>query len=333
MAHPPPRADGLRAFLVWVWAGLLILGGLGLVILNIGLIHLSGPLFLPVAGALILLAIPFAARWLAYRHERWALIIAWVFTGMASLLALIALVPAPSQIVGMVALAEVALPFGVIYLADRRREWALIVAYALLTLAALLGLTLFGASQEMLGACGLLAAALPFWVIYMVNRANWWAILPAAVLSVAGVLLLVVFSLLQLSSGTLAVILYALLALAAFATWLTVRRWDWALWLAIAFALAAAAAIRFPAATGWAIVALTIGMYLVYRQVAALRRQASPPHPQIPPSAPTSSAPPTPSTAPPPAAPPPAPPSGSPLLGFRPLDPYKERREENEDAE
>ncbi len=335
MAPPPSHADGLRAFLIWVWAGLLILGGLGLTALNTGLIHLSSPLFLPAASALALLAVPFVARWLVHRREWWALITAWVFAGMASLLALIALVPVPSQIVGMAALTELAAPFGVAYLANRQRKWALIVAYALLALAALLGLTLFGASPQTFGACGLLAAALPFWAIYLANRANWWAILPAVALSAAGVLLLIALSLLQLSSGALAAILYALLALAAFAVWLTVRRWDWALWLTVAFALAAAAAIWFPVTTGWAIVALVVGLYLAYRQVAALGRRPVPPSPpQAPPSTTVPSSSPAPPTTPPPSATsPPISPEASPLVGFRPLDPYKKRREGDQDAE
>lgn len=350
MSQPAPRSPQIRSFLAWVWAGLLIVAGLGFVALNTGLIRYSGPLLLPVAGALVLLSVPFFARWLARRAEWWALITGWVFFALALLLGVIFLNPSPPQLVGVAALIELALPFGVVYLANRRRWWALIAAYALAALAGLLALTMFTAAPSALAAFALLAAALPFWLVYMLNRANWWAVIPAGALSAIAVLLLVAVSVLQLGSRGLAVVLNAAIALVCLAVWLTVRRLDLALWLAIGFALAAVMSVWFPPGTGWAVVALIGGVYIAVRQIIAARKRqtaAQPPQaaPAAPPQPAQAAAPPAPPVVT--AAAPPAAPAGlqadreatqsqqrgagsAPVVEFRPLDPFKKRREEGE---
>lgn len=352
MAQTPPQPPSARPFLAWVWAGLLIVGGAAFLGINTGLIPYAGPLIPLLALGLATLAVPFVARWLVRRAEWWAALTAWVFVALAGLLIVMALdLPYP-QIVGMVVLVEIALPFGAVFASNRQRRWALIPFYALLALAALLGLTILNIPLETLGALALLAAALPFWAIYMQDRGQWWALIPAGAISVVGVLLLAAFTFLKPGTGGFYVLVNTTLAVVCLALWLTVRRLGWALWLAIGFGLAAVLSIWFPSLANWALVALAMGVYISYRQIeAAQRRRAA----AAPPAQAQPSQPPPPSPAiPRPSAPPPAtPPPGqqadreattahevrkaeggeagsTPVVEFRPLDPFKARREQQE---
>jgi len=364
MAPTPAQSrPHLRPFLAWVWAGLLVVGGLAYLLFSTGIIAYHGPLILLLAGGTALLAIPFFARWLSNRAEWWALIVSWVFLAIAILLLVILLDLPTSQIVLIVILAEVAAPFWVVYLVNRQSWWALIPAYGLVMLAGLTALTIFAVTPTTIGAFALLALALPFWLIYMLDRLRWWAIIPAGALSVIAVILLVSASFVQLGNVGLTIVFNAALAGVSLAIWLTVRRFDWALWLAIGFAVAAVASIWFPPGAGWAIVALSSGLYIAYRQIdAARKRQAAVPQPPTiqptqspappsPPSATASSSPPQPSASATPPASAPVPPglladreataghearagqSGGPVVEFRPLDPFKARRDKQEDEE
>jgi hypothetical protein len=343
----PTRHAG--PFLAWVWAGLLIVGGLVFLAWQTGLLTYSGSLLLPAGAALVLLAVPFFARWLARRDEWWALITCWVFLALAILLGVIFLNPRAGQVVAMAALAEIAAPFWVVYFVDRRQVWAVITGYTLVGLALLFGLTIFAASLHTVGAFALLIAALPFWLAYLLDRSRWWALVAAGALTVVAVLLLAALWVLQLGNAGLAVSVNVALAVVALAVWLAIRRFDWALWLAIGFALAAIVSIWFPAQAGLALVALTLGVHIAYRQLRAGQRrgqpaQAVPQPPQPAAQPPAPAAPPAP-TAPQPAAPPAsrdhaaegeprptAPPSSQPVVEFRPIDPFKVRREQADKA-
>lgn len=362
MAQTPPSNNRVMPFLAWVWAGMLILGGAGYFALTSGLIAYGGPLLPIVAGASALLALPFAVRWLVHREEWWAALVTWTFLSIASLLLLVFLRLPADQIVGMVALLEVALPFAALFAADRSRWIMLLPAYVLVVLAGLLGLTAFGVPLATLGAFALLATALPFWFAYMVNKMLWWALVPAGLFSLLGVGLLGYMAL--TASGQAVgfyVLVNAALAVVSLAVWLTVRRLDWAIWLAVGFALAAALSIWFPSGANWALVALTLGLYIAFKQIdasykrkMAARGQAAPAQSQQPaPPAASSPAPPAPTAQPaapasPPTAPPAAPmsppdidraasegqpvPSRKPVVEFRPLDPFQSQPDDEDES-
>ena len=70
-----------------------------------------------------------------------------------------------------------------IYLRDRSEWWPLIPAYALWAVAGLLALVELNVLDgEFLATYVLSAIALPFLVVYLQNRAQWWALIPAYVL-------------------------------------------------------------------------------------------------------------------------------------------------------
>ena len=375
---PPPPRRSATTFLAWVWAGLLIGGGAAFLAANLGLLDALAPLEPLLAIAVAILSLPFIARWLVHRDEWWAALTAWVFISMAILILVLWFDLPYGQILGMTALVLMAAPFGAAWVARRTRWWAIITFYALLAFAALLGLTIFNVSQATLAAFALLATAAPFWVAYTADRQRWWPLLPAGALSVIAVAILTISTLLQpLSGGPFYVVLNFALAAVCVALWLTVRRLDWALWLATGFVLAAVLSIWFPSSANWAIVALTLGVYIVYKQIEAAQQHRAyqqqaqmPPHqaqtpppaqataqPQTPAQPPAGSPPPRP--APPPVSPPPAPPQppaglradqeattahqarretgadtpSKPIVEFRPLDPFKARREQAQKEE
>ncbi len=366
-------SNGVRSFLAWVWAGALIVVGLAFLARSTGMVDFraGAPMLLPAAGVVAVLSVPFLARWLIDRQAWWALITGWVFLAIAILLGVIFLSPPSDQLVGIVALGEIAVPFAVAYFVDRQNWWALVLAYTMLVLGSLLALTIGNIPLETLGAIALLAIALPFWVLYISDRQNWWALLPAGLISAIGVFLLVSFSLLRPVGGRFYVVLNAVLAAVFVALWLAFRRLDWALWLAVGFAAAAALSIWFPSSNNWALVAVVLGAYIAYRQLRPTRptpsvqptassappQPAAPPQPVAPPqptAPPQPAPPPQPSQSPPaptPAAidaaataetagdketPPPGggPPGSRPVVEFRPLDPFKDRKpDEDEEGE
>ena len=76
------------------------------------------------------------------------------------------------------------LVFLYLYLTDRDHWWPLIPGFALLGLAAIIGLDRFApqlgdvwSGPLILGAIGL-----AFWAIYFINREHWWAVIPGGVL-------------------------------------------------------------------------------------------------------------------------------------------------------
>lgn len=353
MPQAQTPSDGARSFLAWVWAGVLVVAGLAFLASNVGLYTPGNVLILVVAGGTAALSVPFLARWLVKRQDWWALITAWVFFAIAILLGVIFLNPRAGQVVGIVALLELGAPFAVAYFVNRKHWWSLIPAYTMLILGSLLALTTLDVPLEVLGAVALLAIALPFWVIYIADRQQWWALIPAGAVGAIGTVLLVYFSLVQSVSGVFFIVLNATLAAAFLALWLAFRRFDWALWIAVGFAGAAVLSIWYPSAVNWAVLALMLGVYIAYRQIRPARRApvaaaqtSAQPTPVPPPPPPVPPAPPSPTPAAagsstpqvptPPApvgaqadkeAPPPGeiPSESKPLIEFRPLDPLKGR--------
>ena len=117
------------------------------------------------------------------RSEWWPLIPAYALWAVAGLLALVEINVLDGEFLAAYVLSAIALPFLVVYLQNRAQWWPLIPAYVLLAVAAMLLLSetvLLPATFE--GTFVLTAIALPFLVVYLRNRAQWWALIPAYVL-------------------------------------------------------------------------------------------------------------------------------------------------------
>jgi len=80
--------------------------------------------------------------------------------------------------------------FLIVYAMDRRHWWALLPGCALLGLGGTSIVAVLDADSlnDLGGAIFLGGAALGFWLVYILHREHWWAIIPAGVLTTLAVL-------------------------------------------------------------------------------------------------------------------------------------------------
>lgn len=79
--------------------------------------------------------------------------------------------------------------FFTIYMRNHEHWWALIPGYALIMIGALILFGTAGFPGEFIGAFVMFAIAFPFLYVYIRNQENWWALIPAYVMSSIGVLI------------------------------------------------------------------------------------------------------------------------------------------------
>lgn len=176
----------LRGWKEWGWLFPVgVFGGLALTVAlvtnNVSSAAVGSPLFFG-------LLIPFVAAYLADRSRNWWALIPG---GVMLFLALVTLLvdSAGGEWVGAMFLVLIGLTFLFVYLNNRTRIWALIVAYVfgVISIAPMLA-----AGRELAAYFGpvfLFAIALPFYVLYFRSSdEKWWAIIPAGALTVIAVI-------------------------------------------------------------------------------------------------------------------------------------------------
>jgi hypothetical protein len=136
--------------------------------------------------------------WLASSREDplkapWApLIPAYVLTAIGVLVALLELNVLRDPFVAPFVLAVIALPFLVTFLRDRSQWWALIPTYVLLAVGLMVLLTEGGLmDDDLVPPYVLFAIAIPFFVVFARNTKNWWALIPAGILTIIGISFLI----------------------------------------------------------------------------------------------------------------------------------------------
>ncbi|MBK9925246.1 MAG: hypothetical protein IPP66_08125 [Anaerolineales bacterium] len=133
------------------------------------------------------LLIPFVAAYLTDRARNWwALIPGAVMLFLALTTLLVENVG--GEWVGSLFLFLIALSFFVVYLNNRTRTWALLVAYIMFVLSIAPAMASGGELAAYYGAIFLLAVALPFFIVYFRSIKNWWAIIPAGVMTTLAVI-------------------------------------------------------------------------------------------------------------------------------------------------
>lgn len=131
-------------------------------------------------------ALPFLVAYLTNTRERkWALIPAYVFAVVGTLPMINTQVS--GEIIGAFVMFAIGLPFLIVFLWNRKNTWGLIVAFILATVGMLPLLTTLDTKGETIGAFVMFALALPFWVTFLLSSRNWWAVIPAGIMTSVGV--------------------------------------------------------------------------------------------------------------------------------------------------
>jgi hypothetical protein len=255
----------MSGWIQWGWlfpAG--VFGGLAVIVVlatnHVDSAAAGSPLFFG-------LLIPFAAAYLTDRTRNWwALIPGGVMLFLALTTLLVDNVG--GEWVGALFLLLIGLTFLGIYLNNRTRLWALIVAYVFGVLSIAPMLAAGGEMAAYFGSVFLFAVALPFFILYFRSADNWWAIIPAGALTVVGVIAtLAIAGLINdtTSGGYVNAFLMAGLAVVFAILWLRHNK-DWAKIVAIVLAAVAVASVFFVSAYEifWPVAIILGGVYLLY---------------------------------------------------------------------
>lgn len=249
----------------WGWlfpAG--VFGGLALIVAlatnNVDSAAVASPLFFG-------LLIPFVAAYLTDRTRNWWALIPG---GVMLFLALTTLLvdSAGGEWVGALFLFMIAISFLVVYLSNRTRLWALIVAYATGVLGIAPLMAIGGRDAAYFGPIFLFAVALPFFVLYFRSMENWWAIIPAGVLTVLAIIAALAIAgwIRGADEGGYAnALLMGGLAATFAVVWLRHSR-PWARIVTIVLAAVAVASVFFATYSQifWPVAIILVGIYLFY---------------------------------------------------------------------
>jgi hypothetical protein len=173
----------------FIWSGLFIIMGLGLLADNLDLLgDWNAPVWSLILGAVSLL---FLSTYISDRRQWWALIPGLTILGTAVGVFLAEQDLVEGYWVASIILAGVGLPFVLIFFSDRRQWWALIPGMTMCGIA--LGTGLEGANainDEAVGGVIVGGIALGFLAIYLVDRRQWWALIPGGIMGTIAVFLL-----------------------------------------------------------------------------------------------------------------------------------------------
>jgi len=249
----------------WVWLFPVgIFGGLAFVV---GLAD-SRPDSAAVGSPLFFgLLLPFIGAYLTDRGRNWWAIIPG---GVMLFLALTTLLvnTVHGEWIGALFLFLIALSFLVVYLNDRTRVWALLVAYIIGVLSIAPMMASGGETAAYYGPIFLFAVALPFFILYFRSMDNWWAIIPAgAVTATAIVAALAIAGLVrnEMEGGFANAVIMGGLAATFAVVWLRHAR-QWAKIATIALLVMAVGSVFLATYTQilWPLVIVIVGIYLFF---------------------------------------------------------------------
>ena len=214
------------------------------------------------------LLLPFAAAYLTDRSRNWwALIPGGVMLFLALTTLLVDNVG--GEWVGSLFLFLIGLSFLVVYLNNRNRTWALLVAYILGVLSIAPAMATGGGDvAAYFGAVFFVAIALPFFILYFRSTENWWAIIPAGVMTVLAVITALAIAgwIRNADQGGYAnALLMGGLAVTFGIVWLRHAK-EWAKIVAVVLALVAVASVFFVSyyEIFWPFTIILGGVYLLY---------------------------------------------------------------------
>jgi uncharacterized membrane protein HdeD (DUF308 family) len=163
-----------------VLGGLLIIFGVLALLENVTDLSIWMWFAVLVIGGIVVYAI-----YATDREEKWIMIISYAMLAVAGLLVLLELNVLRDALVATYVLLAIALPFLVAFLLNRTNWGLLIPAYVLFVIGVMVPLIELGVLADfIIPAYILLAIAIPFFVVYLRNSSNWWALIPAGILTV-----------------------------------------------------------------------------------------------------------------------------------------------------
>ena len=170
-----------------IWGGFLILFGAALLVETFtALSAWAWVAILTVAGFIAF------AVYLTDRSDWGLLIPAYVMWAIAGLVALIELGILRDEFVATYVLTAIALPFLVTFLRRRDQWWALIPAYVLLAIGVMIPLAEAEVFTDLLVTAYIIfVIAIPFFVVYVRDRKQWWALIPGGIMAVVGLSFLI----------------------------------------------------------------------------------------------------------------------------------------------
>jgi len=182
-------------------------------------------------GLLALGGVVILGLFLTNREDWVPLIPAYILLGSALIVTIAVADLLRGDILATAVLTIVALPFlGVFLFKPKENWWALIPTWVLLSIAfmvLLLGLGLLEGGAVPLYV--LSSVGLPFLVVYLVNRENWWALIPAWVMFSIGIMVFLIDARILNDLAIPAYVMFAI-AIPFFVVFLTNRKQNrWAL--------------------------------------------------------------------------------------------------------
>jgi hypothetical protein len=175
-----------------LWAVALILAGALLLGFNFGLVDRFEPLAqYIVAGLLAAAGLGILGSYLANRANYWRLMPGWTLLALALMVYLSTLAGVPRPYLAAVIFVGLAVAFGNVYLVNRAEHWwAIIPGGFMLVLSSVIALSVNVTRLELLGAVLFVGMGLVFFLVYLLagTRRHWWALIPAGVLALFGLL-------------------------------------------------------------------------------------------------------------------------------------------------
>ncbi len=105
-----------------------------------------------------------------------------ILAGGLFLLQELHLIPSAWGVLWAVVFAVAGIMFLYTYLRDRSHWWPLIPGLGLISLGLLIFIDEYFQGADWTGAIFLGAIGIAFWLVYLLNRDNWWAVIPGGVL-------------------------------------------------------------------------------------------------------------------------------------------------------
>src|SRR5215208_7120572 len=170
------------------WGWLFPAGGFGGLAVTVALATNDVNTAAVSSSLFIGLLIPFAAAYLIDRSRNWWALLPGGVMLFLTVITLLVDYTSGDEWVGALFLFMIALSFLFVYLNNRTRTWALIVTYVMFVLGIAPLLSMGGRDAEYFGSVFMFAVALPFFFLYFRAAQNWWAIIPAGVMTVLGVI-------------------------------------------------------------------------------------------------------------------------------------------------